>query len=190
MMSLVIPAMLPGCRRAGEPASSKNPASSVSADPPSTTLTDATAVFEKAFWKHPSSGDNTLHAERREWKDGNAVQKWQWFISVEPSPELLKYLRKDNAFQLSSVPSVSSIPSMPAGAPQWFTIDPADVEILQAPRTNLRLFFYKSKPLLLATDCGGGFQPGAPEMDPSVPGPQSAPAGRLPQTPPPNPSTP
>lgn len=31
------------------------------------------------------------------------LAKWQWFIVVQPSPELVKYLRDDNAFGLVSV---------------------------------------------------------------------------------------
>jgi hypothetical protein len=174
--------VLSGCRRPEQPAAGEN----AKADPPSSILNDAAMVFQKAFWKRPSAGDNILHAERREWKDGDVIRKWQWFISVEPSPELLKYLREDNAFRLSTAPSVPVI----TGAPDWFTVDPADTEALQAPGGQMRLFFSKSKRVLFATDSGGGFRQGAPELEAPVPATQSASIGRLPQTPPPTPPSP
>jgi hypothetical protein len=155
---------------------------------PTSTTTDHTEVFQKAFWKRPTANDKILHAERREWADAAGVQKWQWFIAVEPSPELVKYLREENAFMLS--PS-STVPAVDR-APDWFRYDPQDVDVLMTSRGGLRLFFSKSKSLLLGTDAGGGFQPGAPEpitVTAPAPNPPTN-SGRLPATPPPEPTTP
>jgi hypothetical protein len=146
--------------------------------PPTTTLTDSTTVFEKAFWKHPTANDKILHAERREWSDAAGLQKWQWFIEVEPSPELIKHLRDDNAFNL--IASTSSKPI--EGAPIWFTVS-SDASTLSSPQSNMRISFDSKSHRLHATDSGTGFRPGAPE--PSKPLTQSQPTGRLPTTPPP-----
>ena len=60
------------------------------------------AVFQRAFWRRPGAGDRILHAERRDWKDaGAAVQKWQWFVAVAPSPEFRRWLLEDNPFELA-----------------------------------------------------------------------------------------
>ncbi|MFT4640024.1 MAG: hypothetical protein ACI8T1_003349 [Verrucomicrobiales bacterium] len=120
---------------------------------------DAIEVFQRAFWKRPTPHDKILHAERREWSDSDGTEQWQWFIVVEPSPELLKHLREDNAFGLS----VAGTAPIPSAAPSWFTFEQDDVDILQAPRGNMRLFFSKAKDLLYATDTGGVFRPGVSE---------------------------
>ena len=149
-------------------------------DPPTSTQSDPSEVFQKAFWKRPTANDKILHAERREWADSAGVKRWQWFIKVEPSPDLVRYLREDNAFSLVPVATVSSISDSPA----WFQFKPEDVEALAAPQGKMQLFFSKSKPLLYATDRGGGFRAGAPEAVPSVPIEKAA-GGRIPVTSPP-----
>ena len=151
--------------------------------PPTNTLVDATEVFQKAFWKRPTASDRILHAERREWIDGGGVRQWQWFIAVEPSPELVKHLREDNAFSL--VPGASSTGM--DDAPEWFAFKPGDVDVLQAPHGNMRLCFSKTGRVLYATDAGGGFRAGAPEP-PAQPSLNAATKGRLPATHPPIPS--
>lgn len=167
--------------------SHQSPASHPSrpAEPPTATLTDASEVFQKAFWKRPTAGDQILHAERREWADSDGVQRWQWFIAVKPSAELVKHLRDDNAFNL--VPATSSTRS--PDAPDWFRFVPAEVTILHAPGGNMRLAFSKQDNLLYATDSGGGFQPGAPAPVKPLQSQQATSTGRLPTTPPPNPQS-
>lgn len=147
---------------------------------PTTTLTDPTEVFQRAFWKRPSPGDRILHSERREWAGEQGVKRWQWFIVVEPSPELVKHLREDNAFGLIPGQSFGAIENPPV----WFT--PPASDVFSAPNGNLRLAFSKTKPLLYAMDMGGGFASGAPEPVKEMRA-ETAPAGRLPKTPPPNP---
>lgn len=154
-------------------------------DPPTSTLTDSNEVFRKAFWKRPAANDKVLHAERREWADAAGVLKWQWFIAVEPSPELLEHLCGDNAFSLTPAATVPVI----AGAPAWFGFQAADVEVMQAPHGNMRLIFSKTKRLLHATDAGGGFARGV-EAPANPPEALSANPGRLPSTPPPSPERP
>lgn len=151
-----------------------------SVDLPTSTSTDPTEIFQKAFWKRPATDDKILHAERREWSDAAGVRKWQWFLVVEPAPALVKHLREDNAFSLVPAITVSAIKEAPA----WFAFDRGDVEILQAPNGNMRLFFSKTKRLVHATGSGGGFQPGIPEAARVAASPPVA-TGRLPLTPPP-----
>lgn len=144
---------------------------------------DPAEVFRRAFWQPPGAGDKILHAERREWSDSDGVKKWQWFLVVEPSPELVKYLREDNAFGL--VPTLT-IPAI-ADAPAWFAVRREEVDGLRAPHGYLHLFFDKTKLLLHATSSGVGFRPGASEAVKTTP-PVQAPGGRLPPVPPPTPA--
>lgn len=149
---------------------------------PTATLTDPTVVFERAFWKHLSADDHILHAERREWSSGDGVKKWQWFIAVQPSPQLVKYLRDDNAFNLAP----ATAPSAGEDAPEWFRFAPAEVEAFTAPAGSMALAFSKAGNVLYATDSGTGFRPGAAEPAPA-PIVQTEPSGRLPKTSPPKP---
>lgn len=140
---------------------------------------DPAEVFRRAFWQRPSLGDKILHAERREWTDAAGLKRWQWFLVVEPSPELVKYLREDNAFGL--VPGSAGL--LESEVPSWFVFKPDEFSIFQSPHAGMRLMFRKSDNVLYATDSGRGFSKGAPE-----PAKQAAPpsaSGRLPTTPPP-----
>ncbi len=139
---------------------------------------DPAEVFRRAFWQLPGDGDKILQAERREWTDAEGVKRWQWFLVVEPSPALVKYLRTDNAFGLLPSPSFAEIEN----APDWFAFRPEEVEVLQAPNGNMKLFFHKTQPLLHATSSGTGFRPGVTSPTEPVPtssGPQKT-SGRLP----------
>jgi hypothetical protein len=141
------------------PAPAPSPVSPPAA-PPTTTLVDPVAVFQRAFWQRPSAADRILHAERREWATADGVQKWQWFLVVEPSPALVKHLRDDNAFSLMRAAAAPAIHA----APPWFSFQPEEFDVLKAPHGNLRLCFSKTQCLLYASDAGGGFLPGKPEV--------------------------
>ena len=152
---------------------------------PTDTLTDSEEIFKRAFWRRPGNDDHIQHAERHEWREAAGLERWQWFLVVRASPELIKHLRDDNAFGLvpaSVVPVVSE-------APAWFRFKPEDVTVLQARQAGMRLMFSKSDNTLYATDSGRGFTKGAPEpVEPAAP--LSAPApGRLQTTPPPTPKS-
>jgi hypothetical protein len=172
---------LGSCERQADPTNQSDP--SDLQDPPTATLTDATEIFRKAFWKSPGAEDRILHAERREWSDDQGVAKWQWFIVLHPSPELVKYVREDNAFGLVRLESPRPVEQAPA----WFRFDPAEVEVMGAPRSNLQFIFSNSGNLLFAAHSGGGFTRGAAPPSPSAPPPPRH-DGRLPRTPPPNPA--
>ena len=149
--------------------------------PPTLTLTDAEEIFKKAFWRRPAPADQIQQAERHEWRDADGLERWQWFLVVRASPELIKYLRDDNAFGLvpaSAAPVVSE-------APAWFRFKPEDVTVLQASHSGMRLMFSKSDNTLYATDSGRGFTKGAPEPPPTTQGAQTP--GRIPSSPPPKP---
>lgn len=155
-------------------------------DGPTRTVSDHTDVFRRAFWKRPGAADKILHAERREWLDGNGIKKWEWFLAVEPSPELVQYLREDNAFGLRVDASVPGIDNPPG----WFAFPPADVDTMRSQRGNMRLHFHKARPLLYAANFGTGFTPGAPAAvsQPVAPSGPASGAGRLPNTSPPVPT--
>ncbi len=149
--------------------------------PPTLTLNDAEEIFKKAFWRRPSPTDQIQHAERHEWRDADGLERWQWFLVVSASPELIKYLRDDNAFGLvptSAVPVISE-------APAWFRFNPEDFTVLQARHAGMRLMFSKSDNTLYATDSGRGFTKGVPEPPPATQGAQAP--GRIPSSPPPRP---
>ena len=149
--------------------------------PPTLTLNDAEEIFKKAFWRRPSPADQIQQAERHEWRDADGLERWQWFLVVRASPELIKYLRDDNAFGLvpaSAAPVVSE-------APAWFRFKPDDFAVLQASHAGMRLMFSKSDNTLYATDSGRGFTKGAPEPPPATQGAQTP--GRIPSSPPPRP---
>ena len=149
--------------------------------PPTLTLNDAEEIFKKAFWRRPSPTDQIQHAERHEWRDADGLVRWQWFLVVSASPELIKYLRDDNAFGLvpaSTVPVISE-------APAWFRFKPEDLTVLQASNAGIRLMFSKSDNTIYATDSGRGFTKGAPALPPATQGAQTP--GRIPSSPPPRP---
>lgn len=148
---------------------------------PTTTVTDAQEIFKRAFWRPPGKYDEILHAERHEWRDADGLQRWQWFLAVQASPELIKNLRDDNAFGLVPGSAISLNPE----APDWFVFKPDDFSIFQSPHSGMRLMFSKTDNTLYATDSGLGFTKGAPEPLKQVPQPPAP--GRLPTTPPPTP---
>ena len=152
-------------------------------DPPTKIDNDPVKIFQRAFWASPTGEDKILHAERREWSNAAGVQKWQWFLVVEPSPALLKRLRDDNAFGLAPAPSATNTDH----APEWFDFKPSEVSVHKAPQGTLQLMFTQNGNTLYATDSGLGFRPGAPEPIIKSP-PSAAPVPhRLPPTPPPTP---
>ena len=148
---------------------------------PTLTMTDAEEIFKKAFWRRPTSVDQIQHAERHEWRDADGLERWQWFLVVNASPELSKYLRDDNPFGLvaaSEAPIVTE-------APSWFQFKRKEVTVLQSRHAGMRLMFSKSNNTLYATDSGRGFTKGAPEPSSTSQGAQ--PPSRIPNSPPPKP---
>jgi hypothetical protein len=119
---------------------------------------DPVVVFQKAFWKRPGTTDRILNAERREWIGEHGVTRWQWFLEVTPSPELIRYLREENAFGLNLIPAAD----IPQDAPEWFIRDTTATSIL-ANAGGMRLIFTEGDAKLFATSSGGGLRPGTPE---------------------------
>jgi len=120
---------------------------------------DHAAVFQRAFWRRPVSSDKILHAERRDWlDDASGVQKWQWFIAVQPSAAFRDWLLKDNPFELVSVaPGTELVPL--SSPPAWF---PSAGELAGLSRYRNRegrylVFHDLANDRLYATDAGGGF---------------------------------
>lgn len=121
---------------------------------------DAAAVFQRAFWRRPGPGDKVLHGERRDWMDASAaVQKWQWFVAVTPSPEFRRWLIEDNPFELTSVKTPAEAPLPPEGAPAWF---PAKAELDGFTQYRVRggrftVYLDTKANRIFATDSGAGF---------------------------------
>ena len=147
---------------------------------PDSVVLDPVEIFKRAFWRMPSAGDRILKAERHEWSDSEGVTKWQWFLAVEASPELIKYLRDDNAFGLIS----ADLPEVPTEKPAWFQFPAEDFSVMRSSRSEMQLIFSKKGSKLYACASGRGFTRGAPEPEPETA--RQVPAGRLPKTPPPS----
>ncbi len=145
--------------------------------PPTTTNTNPTEVFQKAFWKQPTPEDEILRAERKEWADNSGLSKWQWFLSVKPSAALVEHLITQNAFMLRR-----SEP--PSKLPEGFPESAKGYETYSNASGAFWILWNKEENLLHATDSGSGFRPGAPEPVKAVV--STPPEGRLPVTPPPN----
>lgn len=147
---------------------------------PDLTVTDPAEVFKKAFWKRPLPADRILHAERREWIDEDAVSRWEWYIEVEPSPEIVRYLRDENAFRLKKADSIE----IPPDAPAWFNREIEGGQILTSNSKSMQLIFTPGK--LIAFGSGGGFHPGAGESNASEVAVIPSETGRLSSNPPPS----
>ncbi|HWB02358.1 MAG TPA: hypothetical protein VG796_04990 [Verrucomicrobiales bacterium] len=153
---------------------------------------DSEEVFKRALWRRPSSEDKILHAERREWTEGNGkgTAHWQWFLAIEPGAALKAWLREQNPFSVQPVAS-TSVPVI-RSAPEWFPNDYSGC-IVQTGGSQGNLVFLISRKgnTMYATGSGTGFMPGA-AASPKKPGqaPQSVTQGRLPKTPPPATLTP
>ncbi len=118
------------------------------------TETDPTQVFQKAFWRHPTSGDEILHAERREWSTEEGVKKWQWFIALRPGTELLEWL-KTNPFSMTKTNSSGDFEK----PPEWFPNSSTDFQIQRNAQGSFVLMLSADKKRLYATDSGLGFNP-------------------------------
>lgn len=129
------------------------------ADKPSAVSHDEEEIFRRAFWRRPSAEDRILHAERREWTDDQGVKKWQWFIKIQASPKLVKFLREDNPFDV--VPAASG--PMIDNPPTWFTPNYDDSDTMVSKKGKLMMSFSRQESLVFAADFGYGFRTGAPE---------------------------
>lgn len=148
---------------------------------PDVTTVDPTEVFQRAFWKRPTAEDRILHAERREWAEDGQVTRWQWFLEVEPSPALVRYLRDENAFRMTKQQEAK----VPAHAPAWFTRDTEGMQIMASQDGIMQVIFTAGDAKLYAIAGGGGFRSAEPEKLPDAPA--GAPnKNRLPDSPPPS----
>ena len=118
-------------------------------------------IFRRAFWRRPTASDRIVHADRREWSEQDqGVQRWQWFLQVRPSAELLLALRDPATFGL--FPSAAAPgPVKPTTAPAWFpsATQLAGCEILQSPSGSLTVYYRAADNVLFAIDAGRGFAP-------------------------------
>jgi len=150
-----------------EPPPAPGAASAPAAPPPPLTANpDADEIFRRAFWRRPTTRDRILHAERRETRSSadapgstlSDVERWQWFLAVHPSPELLAALRDPGTFGLAPVTAPRPWPDDPP-PPRWFPAADAlaGFEMLQATDAGLTVLYRTEGNLLYATDSGKGF---------------------------------
>jgi len=121
-------------------------------------------IYRRAFWRQPTARDRIIHAERRVTAsaDGEQVERWQWFIQLQPDPALLETLRNPESFSLLVLaPGVAPRPwpLIATPAPAWFPSASAspEFEILQAPSAGLTVLYRARDTTLFATDSGSGF---------------------------------
>ncbi len=140
--------------------------------------TAATEVFRRAFWREPVPADRILHAERREWvgeRDG--VRRWQWFIILDPGPDLAVWLRERNPFGLAPA-APADLRLDAASQPAWFPADATglkDAECFQSSDGAMVLLREKAAGRLYVSDRGHGFA-----AVPPPPTPPSNGAGLIP----------
>lgn len=158
--------------------------------PPTTTQTDPTEVFKRAFWKRPTDEDKILHAERQEWADEDGLDRWQWFIAVDPSEDLARYLNEQNPFSLTEPKGAVALPR--EQVPEWFPDSAEGFGVRQSLDGQMIFLTDADSGRLFATSQGRGFAKPA-EMTPRVSAPAVQAAsipGRLPNSPPPLPKKP
>ena len=155
--------------------------------PPTSTNTNVTEVFQRAFWKRPTENDKILHAERREWADGDGVDRWQWFIAVDPSVELARYLNEQNPFSMSAPKDVVVLPA--EQVPEWFPKSADGFTVQQTADRQMIFLFELDSGRLFAASQGRGFAKAA-EVPVATPKTSAQAQGRLPTTPPPTPKDP
>ena len=143
---------------------------------------DPVEVFQRAFWRQPGPGDRILHAERSESVEGKSLQRWQWYLELEPSEALRKTLIVENTFALRPVTS-AKFPEKTA--PRWFNYSVEGAEQWTSGDGEMTLTFVANK--LFATGQGGGFQTGVEPPAPPTGEEKNLPAGRLPANSPPIP---
>ncbi|MGA0853951.1 MAG: hypothetical protein ACO3RK_03955 [Luteolibacter sp.] len=154
---------------------------------PTSTSRDREEIFKKAFWRRPGPDDKVLQAERHEWSDDEGVNRWQWFLLVNASPDLITYLRERNVFGLQTVNSRQAAFKNPKtiATPNWFRFNSEEVDTLESLHGEMKLMFSKTSNTLYATSSGRGFSKGVPERRLPI---QAVPSsGRIPSTPPPRP---
>ena len=124
------------------------PAASPAYEPPTTTISDATEVFQKAFWKRPTAADKILNAERREWADADGVKRWQWFIAVALAAraDLLPPVQDtaSSKGKLSSAGGKATTLAVSATGKAFvlFNLNSLPVDVLPADIANARLRVY------------------------------------------------
>ncbi len=155
---------------------------------PTTTNTDATEVFQRAFWKRPTEKDEILHAERREWADGDGVDRWQWFIAVDPSAELARYLHEQNPFSMSAPKGEVALPA--DELPEWFPDSVDGYDVTQTADGQMIFLMRPGDGRLFAMSQGRGFAKAVEAPPPTPQGISTNTQGRLPTTSPPTPPPP
>ncbi len=143
------------------------PSPSANASSPSTSTPAPAApafapedVFRRAFWRQPTKADQILHAERRETPDHapGEIARWQWFVVVKPSPELLQTLRNPETFGLLPT-RTPRLANSAEPAPAWFPdlATASGGELRQTPSGGLTTYYVATTNTLYATDTGQGF---------------------------------
>jgi len=152
------------------------------------TKADQEEIFKRAFWRRPATDDRILHAEARQWTEPSSgdVLHWQWFIAVEAGTGLHEWLRQTNPFSLRPADSLA----MPS-APSWFPAASGDLEVFRGGAGGSLVIAYgRGGRTVYAAAGGKGLSPGAPGVASlGTPATPAVSRGRLPDGPPPTPTS-
>ena len=123
-----------------------------------TTERDPAIVFQRAFWRRPGSDVRILGGERREWNERGAVQKWQWCLALDTTPEFRRWLLEQNPFELALSRGPVDTGRFDA-LPAWF---PAAAELSRLTTYRVRgsgltVLLEAKSGRVFALDTGGGF---------------------------------
>ena len=116
-------------------------------------LTDEVEIFRRTLWRHPTSEDIILKAERSHWIDKDSkVQHWRTHLEINPSETLKDHLAK-NPFRLNKAsPAEISHLNLPLTA---------NTTIQTSPDQTLTLIYNPEQNHLTAIGQGQGFRPPA-----------------------------
>jgi hypothetical protein len=140
------------------PASSTATATETSSASGVKTERDPAVVFQRAFWRRPGADVRIVDGERREWSEQGTVQKWQWCLALETTPDFRRWLFEQNPFELA----ISREPVDAArftALPAWFPV-PAELAKLTTYRvrgSGLTVLLEAKSGRVFALDTGGGF---------------------------------
>lgn len=116
--------------------------------------THSPEIFQKVFWHQPTPEDHILHALKQPLPSQNGIPSWCWYITIKPSPDLLRHLLTENAFGLLA----QSAP-IPEAAPAWFPKSIEGHEIHRSPDSTFILLFNRQSNLLHAAKTAAEFRP-------------------------------
>jgi hypothetical protein len=120
---------------------------------------DPSAVFQRAFWRRVGPDVRVVEGERREARDaGGSVQKWEWFVALETTPDFRRWLLEHNPFELTASAAPVTI-DRGQDCPAWFPSAAvlAGFTAYGVRGSHFAVFLDPRSGRMFATDRGAGF---------------------------------